>query len=814
MLAVQAGHLGATMHLLAAHADVNQADRLYGHTALHIAAQRADIELVMMLIGHGARVSCYDKAGNSPLHSAAYGDKTDIAAALVDQDEAQLAARNKQGLTPLDIAAAHGRTTMVALLVRQVQDVDGLGLGDRNAAEATRIGHGRTPLLWAAMSGEVEAVRSLWHHGAKIDQVDAQGNDANTLAAARGALELSRFLEPMAFSQKAASRIRAFAEAAQSDSVALVLRSLDKGMLIDLHLGEAGTALAIACRAGSTHVTHLLLSRGASMRPPGRDHATAAHAAVMGNSLADLKLLLDRDPTLIDAETTTDGGLLHLAAEHGATGVATLLLARGCDPSRRDASGHLPLDLAAKDGHLTLIDMLLGFGSPLPASPPNGPGAGRDAARQTQVAAQSERYRAARAPTDGVEPSRLHVAAMLGNGPAVAALSFIDPLEARDGQGRTPLHCAADPAILRRLLTHDADCNTVDISGCSPVQHQARQGRHAEVALLLAHGAEPDRVDACGRTALFEAFERDDLTLFQRIYAATAKQPRADGDVPSGHLRAAITAVDLPAAVCWAGRMKRAQIGAHLRREDFAGWDAVLKRVALLRLVVRHLQVPTRGACRDRGSALHQAARLGARAAVVWLMENDAACTRALDMHGLSALSAAMAAGHDHLVPLMCAKSTVPAAGAGSADDQVAAALKCRNFDVWRGWLLDLDALPLDLNRVNHPLRLARSAGRADWVAELLRRFQAHPSMRRSRRSRALREALQQDQAVNRVTAARPMAHAQRDPGYSAWLTAQVRRLAAAEALPEMVHLRAQEAVLIEAQSMSPRREDQPRRAS
>ena len=128
-------------------ADVNAADSLCQHTALHRAVSLADNEKFPIggrSNGHGvaraverlilagadvnARTECphggrlgtvwHDEGGATPLHIAASRGATPVASALIDNG-ADVQAKDADGRTPLDIATARGHVDILDLVARQ-----------------------------------------------------------------------------------------------------------------------------------------------------------------------------------------------------------------------------------------------------------------------------------------------------------------------------------------------------------------------------------------------------------------------------------------------------------------------------------------------------------------------------------------------------------------------------------------------------------------------------------------------------------------------------------------------------------------------
>lgn len=242
-----------------------------------------------------------------------------------------------------------------------------------------------------------------------------------------------------------------------------------------------------------------------------------------------------------------------------------LLLASGADPNvcegpegTRPSS---PLSGAAGNGHLEVVDVLLkagarvdevcGDGTALHAAVSNGH---EDVARRLINAGAD-----AKALTGGGW-TYLMLAAIAAEGDTIPTLVDAGcPLEATrprvreaidDVDGETALMMAAgwDPAPTRALISAGANVNARDGEGATPLIHAVKgavwtdqngptlPGRwHISIVIdLLAAGADPDAADSSGRTALdyareagaFEEAIRDALAGATPIKAASAGERR------------------------------------------------------------------------------------------------------------------------------------------------------------------------------------------------------------------------------------------------------------------------------------------------
>lgn len=134
-------------------------------TALHSAAAGGHKAMVELLLARGADANARDDSGRTALHDAAANGYLSVADALI-QGKADLNARSredKEGVTPLHVAATQGHPEMVAFLISKGAEVD------------ARDASGMTALIRAAMHGHTEVLNKLLSAGAKPDIEDEGG---------------------------------------------------------------------------------------------------------------------------------------------------------------------------------------------------------------------------------------------------------------------------------------------------------------------------------------------------------------------------------------------------------------------------------------------------------------------------------------------------------------------------------------------------------------------------------------------------------------------------------------------------------------
>ncbi len=128
-----------------------------GNTPLQVAAEHGNADAVTALISLGADIEARGENGATPLHWASTADAVNALIAL----GADIEARDSFGATPLN--GAYSTETVIALLEARAEP---------NTREESR---GFTPLHYAALWGNTEAIEALVTAGAAIEARDSIG---------------------------------------------------------------------------------------------------------------------------------------------------------------------------------------------------------------------------------------------------------------------------------------------------------------------------------------------------------------------------------------------------------------------------------------------------------------------------------------------------------------------------------------------------------------------------------------------------------------------------------------------------------------
>ncbi|KAJ6643933.1 Ankyrin repeat and sterile alpha motif domain-containing protein 1B, partial [Pseudolycoriella hygida] len=136
---------------------------------------------------------------------------------------------------------------------------------------------------------------------------------------------------------------------------------LRRGPSANVQDSSGYSSLHHAVLNGHTDVVRILLMHDASPDLADSRGSSPLHLAAWAGHQDIVKLLLthphrpaDPNRQTIDNETP-----LHCAAQHGHTGALTTLLAHGADPNVPNSRNETPLDLAAQYGRLQVVQMLI-----------------------------------------------------------------------------------------------------------------------------------------------------------------------------------------------------------------------------------------------------------------------------------------------------------------------------------------------------------------------------------------------------------------------------------------------------------------------
>ena len=215
-----------------------------GYTALYLATLKNNINIVRLLLGHGANINDIGEKHGTPLHVAAKGGHDDMAEFLLFHG-AEIDFKNMDGNSPLYFAMNFPK--IMKLLIRH-----GANVNDRN-------NEGFTPLHTAVSKGKEDAVKVLLRNGSDID-----------------ALRTSNFN----YQQESSLHM-----AVRNDDFTMVQLFIHYNANINVKSGLGHTPLVLSITLNRTKISEILIQNGAFI-----DYASA-----YGSSIIDYAIHIGDD---------------------------------------------------------------------------------------------------------------------------------------------------------------------------------------------------------------------------------------------------------------------------------------------------------------------------------------------------------------------------------------------------------------------------------------------------------------------------------------------------------------------------------------
>jgi len=446
-VAVREGRLQLVPLLLAAGSDIFAADNS-GVTPFHLALERRGAVLNALITPETARQA--DSAGNTILHIAIQSGVEAQTIGLMLERGAAVNARNRDGDTPLHIAARLNRREAGEYILARGADVFSanfsgdsplrIALPQRGAPLGwmfspgtirSRDGMGNTMLHYVALWRKDRHIPFMIQQGISADAANATGETPLFWAVHHDGASTARALLGAGASLHARDSLgnSALHSAVRWNAVSATNALLDAGIGVNVHSLSGTTPLHDSVRLGNTAIAAILISRGAGL------------------------------------EVRDSGGNTPFmeAVRAGHSEAAALLASRGADPMTRNLGGDTPLHFAVAAADHGMTEALLGMGVSIHA---------RNTLSRTP-------FQAALSGPSGALP------ALLAGGRANAADDF----------GNSPLHVAVQegvsPEALRAIVAKGSRLSAVDSNGRIPLRLAVDMGAWDLAKVLADSGSDP-----------------------------------------------------------------------------------------------------------------------------------------------------------------------------------------------------------------------------------------------------------------------------------------------------------------------------------
>ncbi|QYS95164.1 Protein SSH4 [Trichoderma simmonsii] len=411
--------------------------------------------------------------------------------------------------------------------------------------------------LGLAAANGFDNVMSLLATKLSIEQTNKVGYTPLHQAACRGHQKVVHFLlsEQADLEKKTPQGLTALHVACQTGQTSIVQMLINNKANLTAEDKEGYDGLKLAAQAGFSEIVHELLNKGVDPRKPSKDGDTALHLAAKFGHPNTVDFLLEKLPDAVDRNKSKYSPL-HLAAEAGYLNIVKKLLLNRklydipemthVSDDESDSlettfvfkldDARTPLQLAAKNGHLYVVEELL---RGLQNSPCNCAIALFLAATngRSEVVLQLLGYGIPKIAVDTDRNTGLHNAAKAGHVHVVSFLSgvpdfIVDPKNGRDW---TPLHMASASGNLEtveELLNLKANVKYVTDTNETPLQLAAAAGHRLTTRKLIRELHDTPKLrDEQGRIAFSLAAEHGHTAVAEELILAGVRleSPLHDG---------------------------------------------------------------------------------------------------------------------------------------------------------------------------------------------------------------------------------------------------------------------------------------------
>ena len=521
---------------------VNVADR-HGNCAVHIAGRNGLVQDVQLLVDCGADVNALNEDGQTPLHTAAGGEKDchELCSILL-KHHANIDAVDKDGNQPLHLACKQWHTATVRLLLSHGADVTALNnqqikplhLANESVLKSYKVHNGNHALHIEVEKGHIQTVQLLMDCGADVNALNEDGQ--TPLHTATGGEEDCPELCSILLKHKAK------------------IDAVDKDGKQPLHL---------ACKQGHTRTSDFLLSCGADGSALNEYGQTLLHTAAGGEKdCPELCSILLEHNAKIDAVDKDGNQPLHLACKQRHTATVRLLLSHGADVTALNNQQIKPLHLAKESvlksyivynghravhfefekGHIQTVQLLMDCGADVNAlnedgqTPLHTATGGEEDCPELCSILLKHKAKIDAVDKDGNQP--LHLACKRGHtSTSRFLLSRGADVSVLNEYGQTPLHTAAGgeedcPRLCSVLLKHNAKVDVVDKDGNQPLHLACEAGLTSTVQHLLVCNADVFSKNKFHQTVLHKAVcsKRDCFEICEMLIAKGLPVNVADSD--------------------------------------------------------------------------------------------------------------------------------------------------------------------------------------------------------------------------------------------------------------------------------------------
>ncbi|XP_067653191.1 ankyrin-1-like [Haliotis asinina] len=452
-------------------------------TPVLLAAYHGKKEVFDILVKTGADLSVTDEDGDNILHVACRGGNAKIVNYILMQNIVHINSKGDGGMTPVLIAAFHGKKEAFDILVKRGADLSVTDVGGDNILHvASRGGNakivnyilmqnivhinskgdgGMTPVLIAAFHGKKEAFDILVKRGADLSVTDEDGD--NILHCACGGRNVK------------------------------IVNYILMQNIVDINEENDGvvTPVMLAAGTGEREIFDILVKRGADLSVTNANNRNILHWACVGGNDKLVNFILMQNNVDINGRNIKGMTPVMLAAYYGKREVFDILVRKRVHLSEVGNDGKNILHLVCEGKNVEIVKHIL----------------------RLHIVDINCRF-------NEMTPLMLAVKYHTRNVLQLLLESGADPsLVNRDGDNVLHLACMrGDEEIVKHVLKlHTLNINCRGSKGRTPLLLAAEYKKYDVFELLLEGGADPSAVNGNGDNILHMACEGDSEEILKHV---------------------------------------------------------------------------------------------------------------------------------------------------------------------------------------------------------------------------------------------------------------------------------------------------------
>jgi ankyrin repeat protein len=338
------------------HVDANLANNA-NENVFDLAFEGKQADICATILERNGNIATFRSAATkaSILHLAVESDNLALVKDLITKHKMPVDIVDSSGVTPMQLAAMHGRTEITEFLL------------SNNANVNTDDRKGRTVLAIATINLDLPTIDLLLANKAAVNLQNTDGISALHIAATLGRADiLAKFLQSdptINVNLATNNQVTPLFMAASKGYADAVKFLLDNHANVNAKDNKGNTALLAAADKGFWNIAALLLNdKKIDLRLPRHVVVFILHCAVQDGELDIVKRLIDKK---VNPELTDDDGMsaLGAAVDNNYLAMTKLLLDKGALIDHVDRNGNTPLLLAAAQGKVDIFIELLARGA-------------------------------------------------------------------------------------------------------------------------------------------------------------------------------------------------------------------------------------------------------------------------------------------------------------------------------------------------------------------------------------------------------------------------------------------------------------------